>query len=60
MTRLYAAQKLLSLGPLCLSEFVEITGWPRKAARKTLAALVERGCIEYRGNTHKGFYGVAA
>lgn len=60
MTRLYAAQKLLSLGPLCLSEFVEITGWPRKAARQTLAALTERGLVEYRGNTRRGVYGVAA
>jgi hypothetical protein len=60
MTRLYAAQKLLALGPLELADFIEITGWPRKAARKTLAALVERGCIEYRGNTRKGFYEVAA
>lgn len=59
MTRLYAAQKLLSLGPLCLADFIEITGWPRKAARKTLAALVERGRVEYRGNTRKGLYEVS-
>lgn len=60
MTRLYAAQKLLSLGPLCLSEFVEITGWPRKAARSTLAALIERGLAEYRGTTQRGVYEVVA
>lgn len=58
MTRLYAAQKLLSLGPLCLSEFVEITGWPRKAARQTLAALRERDAISYYGTTQVGFYWV--
>lgn len=60
MTRLYAAQKLLSLDPLCLSEFVEITGWPRKAARQTLAALTERGLAEYRGTTQRGVYEVVA
>lgn len=60
MTRLYAAQKLLALGPLELADFIEITGWPRKAARKTLAALVELGLAEYRGTTQKGVYGVAA
>lgn len=58
MTRLYAAQKLLSLGPLCLADFIEITGWPRKAARKTLAALVELGLAQYRGTTQRGVYEV--
>lgn len=36
------AQKLLVHGPLTAAEFVEITGWPEKAARRTLQWLHER------------------
>lgn len=56
MTRLYAARKLLALGPLTLADFIEITGWPARRARQTLAALTDRGFIEYEGNTRCGLY----
>lgn len=36
------AQKLLAHGPLTANEFVEITGWPDKVARRTLQWLLER------------------
>lgn len=39
------AQKLLAHGPLTAIEFVEITGWPDKAARRTLQWLHERGVL---------------
>lgn len=33
------AQKLLVHGPLTAAEFIEITGWPEKAARRALQGL---------------------
>lgn len=39
------AQKLLAHGPLSASEFVEITGWPDKAARRTLQWLHQQGVL---------------
>lgn len=60
MTRTHAARQLLRHGPLTLGEFITITGWPKKSARKTLGWLVERGDVIYRGNTQRGVYDVAA
>jgi len=49
MTRTYAAQRLLEHGPLTFGEFVTVTGWPYKTARKTISWLQETGhvcCID--------------
>ncbi|WP_225784475.1 hypothetical protein [Xenophilus sp. Marseille-Q4582] len=56
MTRTHAARQLLALGPLTMPDFVVITGWPRKAARKTLAHLVEAGHAVYIGTRQRGIY----
>jgi hypothetical protein len=56
VTRVHAARQLLALGPLPLCEFIEITGWPRKVARKVLAGQVERGVFGYAGTTWRGLY----
>ena len=39
------AQKLLVHGPLTAIEFVEITGWPDKAARRTLQWLHQQDVL---------------
>lgn len=39
----YYAKRLLEHGPLANREFSEITGWPRKEARKTLESLSRSG-----------------
>ena len=41
MTRSYAAIQLLKHGPLSLTQFVEITGWPYVKCRETLSHLVD-------------------
>lgn len=56
MTRRHAAIQLLRLGPLQLSEFVEITGWPYKTARQTISRLLETGRIYYLGERPHGVY----
>lgn len=59
MTRTHATTQLLKLGPLTVAEFIEITGWPSRVARYTLAWMVQTGAVEYVGNTRKGFYRIA-
>lgn len=56
MTRAHVARQLLRLGPLPLSEFIEITGWPNRVARRVLAGLVENGHACYTGTTQRGLY----
>lgn len=48
MTQIYAARKLLELGPLPMAEFIEITGWTRKQCRLALYELKKRNrvCIK--------------
>lgn len=43
MTRTYAAIQLLRLEPICLSEFVEVTGWKYRACQHILYQLQTRG-----------------
>lgn len=45
MTRTYALLKLLDHGDLTMGEIITITGWPAKAARKTVSHLSESGKI---------------
>lgn len=40
MTRTYAAKRLLEHGPLTFREFHAITGWTKKQAQSTIAALI--------------------
>lgn len=46
MTRPYAAIRLLEHGPLCLAEFIEITGWSRSSCSQVLAYLCDRQDIK--------------
>lgn len=49
MTRTHAAKRLLEHGPLTFGEFVTVTGWPYKTARKTISWLQQTGrvrCID--------------
>lgn len=41
MTRTHAAIQLLAHGPLTLSQFVDITGWPYPVCRGVLSYLVD-------------------
>lgn len=54
MTRVHAAKQLLSLGPLSLREFVEITGWEYRCCLRVLKFLREVQAIRYvrKGNNH--------
>lgn len=45
MTRAHALRQLLAHGPLTQPEIVDITGWPIKAAYKTVAYLSSWGHI---------------
>lgn len=45
MTKAYALVQLLRLGPLALREIYEITGWNKKAARRTVYACRDKGLI---------------
>lgn len=45
MTRTHAARQLLRHGPLAMSEFKEITGWPQKQAHNTIKALLSTGAV---------------
>jgi DNA-binding IclR family transcriptional regulator len=45
MSKQYAAFQLLKNGPLKLSEFVKVTGWPYKTACKVLTKLCENGQV---------------
>lgn len=53
MTRVYAARCLLRLGPLTFTEFWHISGWTKKQARSTIAALQYRFEIENSGQRGK-------
>lgn len=45
MPRTYAAARLLEHGPLTMREFVEVTGWPYRACRRTISWLQATGRI---------------
>ena len=45
MTCAHALRQLLAHGPLSASEIITITGWPAKAARKTIDYLASWGHI---------------
>ncbi len=47
MNRTYAAKRLLEHGALSESEFVEITGWPAKTAKRILQQLLDTGVATY-------------
>jgi hypothetical protein len=54
MTRAHAARQLLALGPLTLTEFVAITGWPYRACIAVLRYLRDLQEVRYvrKGNNH--------
>ena len=60
MTRTHAALKLLEHGPLTWAEFVAITGWPRRAARKCLNWLIETGRVVFAGRMYQRAEGTHA
>ena len=53
MTRQHAAIKLFEHGPLTRYEFIEITGWTRTTAGRTLYRLVDGGWIK---RIERGFF----
>jgi hypothetical protein len=57
MPKIYAARRLLELGPLTVPQFVEITGWGYSCAVKVLARLREAGEARL---IERGFYEVTA
>lgn len=48
--------QLLRLGPLSLSECVDITGWPYASVRQTVSYLRDKGTIQF--NQETGGYAV--
>lgn len=47
MNRTYVAKRLLEHGALSEPEFVEITGWPAKTAKRVLQQLLDTGVTTY-------------
>lgn len=61
MSRAHAARQLLALGPLTFREFVEITGWPRRAARYWLDVLIKACEVVRQQSGRRGYmFGLAA
>lgn len=56
MTKIHAARQLLALGPLTLSEIVEITGWEYRCCVRVLAYLREVRAVRL---IHRGAYEAA-
>jgi DNA-binding transcriptional regulator GbsR (MarR family) len=59
--RAYIAKRLLEHGPLTLSEFREITGWPTNDATQALFQLADSGVVRRftQPGTHHYVYGLA-
>jgi hypothetical protein len=46
MTRTYALERLLELGPLTRKEIREITGWPENKLKFVIKGLAQKGSVE--------------
>ena len=57
MTAQHIMLQLLRLDPLCMREIVNITGWPTKRVRSTLAGLRASKKINHTG-VYDGYYWV--
>lgn len=48
MNRTYTAKRLLEHGPLTQAEFLEITGWEERQARRVLQQLLDTKVVTFR------------
>ena len=48
MNRTYTAKRLLEHGPLTKAEFVEITGWEERQARRVLQQLLDTQVVNFQ------------